>query len=143
MGPSDRLQVTADVTNTGAMAGDEIVQLYVSYRRSRVQRAPKEPSKRSRACISSRARRAALPLEIAAANLAYWDVKTGGWQVEPIEYGVHVGVVLARPAPQGPVQDRAGRMRGDAPAAPLGQDRVPCRRPSAPPGPTTPRPFTG
>ncbi len=90
MGPSDRLQVTADVTNTGAMAGDEIVQLYVSYRRSRVQRAPKDLKAFARVHLEPGETRS-VPLEIAAANLAYWDVKTGGWQVEPIEYGVHVG----------------------------------------------------
>src|SRR5262245_2968873 len=90
MGPEDRLQVTADVTNTGEMAGDETVELYVSYRRSRVKRAPKDLKAFARVHLEPGETRTVL-LEIAAADLAYWDVKTGGWQVEPIEYGIHVG----------------------------------------------------
>ena len=90
MGPEDRLQVTADVTNTGGMAGDEIVELYVSYHRSRVKRAPRDLRAFARVHLEPGETRT-MPLEIAASALAYWDVKTGGWQVEPIEYGVHVG----------------------------------------------------
>ena len=90
MGPNDRLQVTANVTNTGRMAGDEIVQLYVSYHGSRVQRAPKDLRAFARVHLEPSETRS-VALEIAAGDLAYWDVKTGGWQVEPIEYGVHVG----------------------------------------------------
>jgi beta-glucosidase len=90
MGPEDRLQVTADVTNTGGMAGDEIVELYVSYHRSRVKRAPRDLKAFARVHLEPGETRT-VPLEVAAPALAYWDVKTGGWQVEPIEYGVHVG----------------------------------------------------
>ena len=90
MGPEDRLQVTADVTNTGGMAGDEIVELYVSYHRSRVKRAPRDLKAFARVHLEPGETRT-VPLDVAASDLAYWDVKTGGWQVEPIEYGVHVG----------------------------------------------------
>src|SRR5439155_1246270 len=38
----DTLRLTADVTNSGAVAGDEIVELYIGYEGSRVERAVRE-----------------------------------------------------------------------------------------------------
>jgi beta-glucosidase len=32
-----------------------------------------------------------VPLEVRAADLAYWDVGAGAWAVEPITFDVHVG----------------------------------------------------
>jgi beta-glucosidase len=90
IGPQDRLQVTADVTNTGGMAGDEVVQLYVSYHGSNVERAPKDLRAFARVHLEPGETRT-VPLELAAAELAYWDVAASTWRVEPIEYGVHVG----------------------------------------------------
>ena len=36
------MRVTADVTNTGGVAGDEVAQLYVGYRGSQVERAVRD-----------------------------------------------------------------------------------------------------
>ena len=73
------------------MAGDEIVQLYVSYPGSRVEprRARPEgvrprPPRAGRDADACRSR-------CARADLAYWDVGAGAWVVEPITYEVHVG----------------------------------------------------
>jgi beta-glucosidase len=88
--PDGSVRVAVDVTNTGGMAGDEVVQLYVSYRGSRVQRAPKDLRGFARVHLAP-GQTATVPLEVRAADLAYWDVDAGAWRVEPIEYGVHVG----------------------------------------------------
>lgn len=90
IGPHDRLQVSADVTNTGGMAGDEVVELYVSYHGSQVERAPQDLRAFARVHLEPGETRT-VPLEVAAEDLAYWDVAAGIWRVEPIEYGIHVG----------------------------------------------------
>jgi len=76
------LEVSVEVANTGARAGDEVVQLYVHYPQSKVERAPKalkgfqritvEPGKTGTAKITVR-----------ASDLAYWDTGTHAWVVEP------------------------------------------------------------
>ncbi len=78
-----------DVTNTGSVAGDEVVQLYVAAHGSAVERAKKE--------LKAFARVSLLPgetktvqLAVPVADLAYYDA-AAGWVVEPIEYAVIVG----------------------------------------------------
>ncbi len=85
-----RLRVTVDVTNTGTVAGDEVVQLYVSYPGSAVDRAVRDLKAFVRVHLEPGETRT-VPLEVRAADLAYWDVGAGAWAVEPITYGVHAG----------------------------------------------------
>lgn len=80
----DTLEATLDVTNTGAVAGDEVVQLYIAAHGSRVERAARE--------LKAFARISAAPgesrkvrLTVPVADLAYYDA-TRGWVVEPLEY---------------------------------------------------------
>src|SRR5262249_17272557 len=42
LSPHGRLRVTADVTNTGTVAGDEVAQLYVGYTGSQVDRSVRD-----------------------------------------------------------------------------------------------------
>ena len=109
MAPDGRLQVTADVTNTGGMAGDTVVQLYVGARGSRLERARRELRDFARVSLEPGETRT-VSFEVAAADLAYWDTSRGAWVVEPIAYEVWVGsssrdlplratVVVVRPSP--------------------------------------------
>src|SRR5262249_52068122 len=88
--PAGRLRATVEVTNTGAIAGDEIAQLYVSYPGSRVERAVRDLKAFSRVHLGPGETRS-VALAVPAADLAYWDVATGRWTVEPATYGVQVG----------------------------------------------------
>lgn len=88
--PDGMLSVHVDVTNTGQVAGDEVVQLYVAYQGSAVERAPKDLKAFQRVHLAP-AETQNVTLELPARDLAYWDVATGGWVVEPIAYEVHVG----------------------------------------------------
>ncbi len=90
LSPWGRVRATVDVTNTGAVAGDEVVQLYVSYPGSAVDRAVHDLKAFARVHLEPGQTRT-VPLEVRAADLAYWDVGTASWIVEPITYGVHVG----------------------------------------------------
>lgn len=86
--PGESLVAMVDVSNTGAVAGEEIVQLYVSALSSHVERASKELRAFARVALApgeTKSVRLAVPI----ADLAYWDAKTG-WVVEPIKYAVTV-----------------------------------------------------
>ncbi len=81
---TDTLEFSVTVTNTGRVAGDDVVQLYVSAIGSRVERAPRELKAFSRVSVpAGESRRVVLALPVA--DLAYYDEKQG-WTVEPLEY---------------------------------------------------------
>jgi beta-glucosidase len=90
LAPDGRLRVTADVTNTGGVAGDEIVQLYVGYQGSGVIRAVRDLEAFARVHLEPGETRT-VPLVVRAADLAYYDVGSGTWEVEPLTYDVGVG----------------------------------------------------
>jgi beta-glucosidase len=91
----DTLLATVDVTNTGAVAGDEVVQLYVAAHGSAVERAAKELKTFARLALAPGETKT-VRLAVPVADLAYYD-KTAGWVVEPIEYEVIVGRHAADP----------------------------------------------
>ena len=80
---------TADITNTGDVAGEEVVQLYVSARSSKVERAPKELKAFTKVALAPGETRT-VRLAVPAASLAYYDEKNG-WIVESGDYEVIVG----------------------------------------------------
>jgi beta-glucosidase len=88
--PAGRLRATVEVTNTGRVGGDEIAQLYVTYPGSRVERAVQDLKAFARVHLEPGETRT-VAFEVRAADLAYWDVATGGWTVEPTTYGARVG----------------------------------------------------
>ncbi len=90
MSPDATLGVTAEVRNTGAVAGEEVVQLYVSCEDSRVDRPLRtlEGFERIHLRPDETVR---VHFDLAAENLAYYDTGAGEWEVEPIGYRVHVG----------------------------------------------------
>lgn len=90
LAPGGRVRVSVDVTNTGAVAGDEVVQLYVSYAGSAVDRAERDLKAFARIHLEPGETRR-VPLDVRAADLTYWDTTANAWKLEPITYGVHVG----------------------------------------------------
>ena len=88
LGASDTLVVDVDVTNTGAVAGEEVAQLYISARGSKVERAPRELKAFARVALSPGETRT-VRLEVPVADLAYRA--SGNWVVEAIEYEAIVG----------------------------------------------------
>ncbi|MFN8466032.1 MAG: glycoside hydrolase family 3 C-terminal domain-containing protein [Caldilineaceae bacterium] len=84
----DTLVATVDVTNTGGVGGDEVVQLYVAARGSAVERAKKELKAFVRVSLQPGETKT-VKLPVPVADLAYYGA--AGWVVEPIEYAVIVG----------------------------------------------------
>jgi beta-glucosidase len=76
----DILQASVDVTNTGSLAGDEVVQLYVAFKDSLVERAPRELKAFARVSVPAGETRT-VSLAVPVADLAYRD-PVRGWLVE-------------------------------------------------------------
>ena len=84
------LTVSVDVMNTGKIAGDEVVQLYVQHMGSKVERPKKDLRGYLRVTLApGETRTVSLPL--AAASLAYWNADTHGWVVESEPVKLQVG----------------------------------------------------
>lgn len=85
-----RVHVSVDVTNAGALPGDEVVQLYVSYPGSQVERAVRELKGFRRVSLQpGETKTVAMDLDVL--DLAYWDTETSSFVVEPLTYAVSVG----------------------------------------------------
>jgi beta-glucosidase len=87
---SQNLQVSLDVTNTGTVKGEEVVQLYITSLGSRVERAPKELKAFTRVDLQPD-ETCRVQLNLPLSRLAYYDEKEAGFVVEPLEYEVFVG----------------------------------------------------
>lgn len=90
LSPADTLRVSLDVENTGARAGDEIVQLYVSVEASSVERAPKALAGFTKVSLDAGERRR-VELEVPLSRLAYFDEEVDDFIVETTRYRVIVG----------------------------------------------------
>ncbi|WP_007507771.1 glycoside hydrolase family 3 C-terminal domain-containing protein [Pseudofrankia saprophytica] len=87
---TDGITVSVTVTNTGARAGREVLQVYAGPLVSRVDRAPHELG--AFACVDldvGESRR--VETRVDRADLAYWDVRVDRWVVESGDYEVAVG----------------------------------------------------
>ncbi|MEU0494124.1 glycoside hydrolase family 3 C-terminal domain-containing protein [Mycobacterium sp. NPDC006124] len=144
--PEGDVVVTSTVTNTGPVAGREIVQLYSSLPGAGTQRPPRELKAFASVPLEPGETREVM-LTVPRRDLAYWDVRVDAWVVEggtyafdvaassrdlrstvlvevagdpvavPLSRGSSIGEVLADPT-AGPVLAAAmAEMMGDAPAA--------------------------
>ncbi|MCD6569910.1 MAG: glycoside hydrolase family 3 C-terminal domain-containing protein [Deltaproteobacteria bacterium] len=88
--PDGKLKLSVDVGNTGDMAGEEIVQLYIGYKGSEVDRPVKDLKGFGKVSLKPGETKT-LSLEIKAEDLAYYNIGEGRWEVETIEYIVYIG----------------------------------------------------
>jgi beta-glucosidase len=90
LGPEATAQVTVDVKNTGARAGDEVVQMYVTHQGSAVERPLEELKGFTRIHLNPGETRA-VTLPLRAQALAYWQQSAHRFTVEPDSVQVRVG----------------------------------------------------
>ncbi|UCD84775.1 MAG: glycoside hydrolase family 3 C-terminal domain-containing protein [Deltaproteobacteria bacterium] len=90
IGRDGKLEAEVNVTNTGEMSGEEIVQLYFGCKGSRVDRAVKELKGFGRVSLKPGETRS-VAFEVVASDLAYYDQGNDTWVVEEIEYTIYVG----------------------------------------------------
>jgi beta-glucosidase len=90
IGQDEVLKVSIDVTNTGSVAGEEVVQLYAGCEGSRVERPMRELKGFSKAHLEPGQTRQ-VDFSLAARHLAYYNEQQAKWIVEPLTYTVYVG----------------------------------------------------
>jgi len=90
IGRSDKIEVKVDVTNTGAVPGEEIVQLYIGYNGSDVDRPVKDLKGFGKPALKPGETKT-VSFEVRAEDLAYYNTQSGNWEIEAIEYVVYVG----------------------------------------------------
>ncbi len=88
IGPGGAVQVAVDVANVGEVAGDEVVQLYISFENSTVSRPIKELKGFERISLAAGERRT-VTFTLPASQLRYWG--GDGWVLEPGTVAVQVG----------------------------------------------------
>lgn len=74
--------LTVDVTNTSARAGEEVVQVYARFPRSKVARPRVQLRAFERVALEAGQTRT-VRLDVPARDLAYWDTARRRWTVEP------------------------------------------------------------
>ena len=82
--------ISIEVQNTGKSAGDEVVQLYVHAVKSSVPMPPKELRGFQRVSLQPGEKKT-VELTLPASQLAYYDVKTHGFVVEPGKFDLMIG----------------------------------------------------
>jgi beta-glucosidase len=88
-GPAS-LTVRVTVRNSGARAGDEVVQVYVRDVDASVKRPAKQLVAFERVSLKPRETRT-LDFAVASDRLAFWDERNTAWVVEPGVFEVMVG----------------------------------------------------
>lgn len=87
---ADEVVVSVDVRNTGSVASDEVVQLYVRDVESSVVRPSKELKGFKRINIGAGATKT-VSITLPAKDLAFWDTTRNDFYVEPGQYEIMVG----------------------------------------------------
>ncbi len=89
-GAEDIVRFSVDVTNTGSVAGAEVVQLYVTYPGSVVARANLELKGFQKVTLEP-GETQTVEIELPVNSLAYYDVAESAWVLEGLTHEVHVG----------------------------------------------------
>ena len=84
------VEISVPVTNTGAVAGREVVQAYFSLPDSLVSRPPRELKAFQSVAIEP-GETVTVTLVARRDDLAYWDIRIDGWVVEGGSYTIEVG----------------------------------------------------
>lgn len=86
----ETLTATCDITNTGSMAGEEVVQMYVAFPGSQVERPVKMLRGFTRVAVAPGETRRAV-IQCPVEKLKWYNPETGTWEPEHIDYTVLVG----------------------------------------------------
>jgi beta-glucosidase len=99
--------VSVKVTNTGAVTGQEVVQLYVADEQASVARPPKELKGFAKVSLAP-GESQAVSFTLHERAFAFYDAHAGAWTVEPGAFGILVGASSRDIRVQGKVELRAG-----------------------------------
>jgi beta-glucosidase len=82
--------VAADVTNTGRVAGDEVVQLYIHQKAGSDSRPMRELKGFERITLQP-GETQTVTIQLGPAELSYWSTSAGTWVQEPADFDIWVG----------------------------------------------------
>ncbi len=86
----DVVRFSVDVTNTGSVPGAEVVQLYVAYPGSAVERSERDLKGFAKVMLEPGASQT-VEIALPVSELAYYDVSASAWALEGLEHAIHVG----------------------------------------------------
>jgi len=87
---TDSILVSVNVRNTGSRDGDEVVQLYVSYPDSKVER-PRQQLKGFKRVFIAAGKTKTVQIPLKASDVAYWDVEKHAFAVEKGKLKLMIG----------------------------------------------------
>lgn len=90
----ETIKISVPVYNKGKREGAEVVQLYVGEANPTVARPAKELKSFAKVTVPA-GKKGVAELEIAVKDLAFWDVESHGWKVNPGKYNVFIGTSSA------------------------------------------------
>ena len=79
-----------DITNTGDVAGKEVLQGYITVNKSQIERPQKELKKFEKISLESGETKK-VKFELSEKDLSFWSTENNAWQVEPAEYLFSIG----------------------------------------------------
>ncbi len=89
------VEISCDISNVGKREGAEVAQFYVGYENSSLERSPKELKGFSRVELKPGEKKR-VSFFVKPDDLALYDVESGTWKVEDIEYNAYVGSSSAK-----------------------------------------------
>jgi beta-glucosidase len=84
------ITISVDVENIGERDGEEVVQMYIEYVNSSVQRPQKELKGFNRVMVEA-GKKVTVELSLDARDTAYWNVEKHGWIIEEGDLKIRVG----------------------------------------------------
>jgi len=86
----DKVIATVDIKNTGKVAGDEVVQLYIGFEESQIDRPVKLLKGFSRVHLEPNEIKT-IEIEVPVKNLAWYNPELKSWEIEHIKYTLYMG----------------------------------------------------
>jgi beta-glucosidase len=86
----EKVSISIDVMNEGERAGEEIVQMYIGYINSSVERPKKELKGFKRISLNKKETKT-IKLSLDTSDLAFYDTQNNQWIIEGIKYNVYIG----------------------------------------------------